>query len=386
MSKKIFVIAGESSGDVIGAGVLKALKEQSADDLEIVGIGGPLMAEQGLQSLVPMEDLNFMGLFEVVKHLPHILKTIKAVADMVEAAQPDILLTIDLPDFNHRVVKMLKKRETLPNMRKIHYVAPTVWAWRPGRAAKVAQLYDDVLCLFPFEPPYFEAHGMRAHFVGHPMSDTVLDQNGGAVFRAGHELKEQDQVLGILFGSRQGEIDRLSPVLLDVMKAFARRNRDLVFVVPCVPHLEAQVRKLVSACPNKVIVSADQSQKWNAFQSCTAAVAVSGTVGLELAYAGVPHGIVYKAHPITAFIMRRLLLTKYVHLANILMGREIVPEFLQEKCDPQTIVQTLAPSLDNPGVREQKKEAFDLVRALLRDEKNTPPSKKAASIILKSLY
>ncbi|MCB9989160.1 MAG: lipid-A-disaccharide synthase [Rhodospirillales bacterium] len=375
---QVFITAGEASGDVLGARLMAALKKQAEGAIAFHGVGGPLMQAEGLESLFPMEDLSVMGVAEILPRLNLILKRIKQASDNIVKISPDIVVTIDAPDFSFRVVKQVRQRcrpETAPQM--IHYVAPTVWAWRPERAAKVARLYDGIMCLFPFEPPYFEREGMKAAFVGHPMLESGYATADGATFRRAQDIPATASTFGVLFGSRGGELKRMGPVFVAVMKRLVAHDPDVRFIVPTLPHLEARVRALTTDLP--CVITTDPAQKWNAFAAMDGALATSGTVGLELAVAGVPHVIGYKMNRLTFEIVKRKVSVKYVHLANLLLDAPVVPEFIQNDC---TIERLSAAARGLTDGAAKQKQAFDKVRLLLTGAKKMPPAEQAASFVL----
>ena len=365
----IYLIAGEPSGDFLGAQVMKALKAQTNGDVTFSGIGGPQMEAQGLKSLFPMQELSIMGLAEVLPNLRNILKRIRQTVSDIETKKPDIVLTIDAPDFCFRVVKGVHKKIKAPP-KLIHYVAPSVWAWRAGRAKKLARLYDGLICFFDFEVPYFEKEGLKTTAVGHPVVESGLMEANGKSFRDAHGISQDALTIGIFFGSRQGELKRVGPVLVDVMKLMQKPE----FIVPTLPHLKESIEKMTTDVPAKVHVTTNPDEKWSAFKACDMAIAVSGTVGLELAAAGVPHIIAYKMNPLTWEVIRRVIKVKYAHLANIMAGHEIVPEFIQEDCTADKILASLL-TLEN---NEQGYQSF-------RDNLGDHPSGKAAEFILSAI-
>ncbi len=381
MSKTIFFIAGESSGDALGAPLIKAIRERAGEPIEVIGIGGPLMEAQGLQSLLPMDELCIMGIWEVLMQLPRLLHMINGVVEEIEAAQPDIVVTIDLPDFNFQVGSRLKKRGIFKG-KIIHYVAPTVWAWRPGRAKKVAQFLDGIMCLFPFEPEHFEKEGLKAEFVGHPLIQTPPDAGDSARFREMYDIRSDDVVCGIFFGSRASELKGMGQVLKDSAILLHDQFPSIKFVVPTLPHLEYDVLHLLEGFDAPVSVISDPDLKQDAIAACNAAVAVSGTVGLELAYHGIPHLIAYKAHPITWEIVRRLVKVKYAHLANILLDEEVISEYLQLRCQPLPISKALIRLIRFEDERARQLEKTEKLQSLLGRGHKRTPSEKAADFIL----
>ncbi len=378
MSLKVFITAGEASGDALGASLMAALRAQAGQPIEFYGVGGPLMAAEGLESLFPMHDLSVMGIAEVLPRLKLILKRIRQSSDFIVNNSVDIVVTIDAPDFAFRVAKQVHDAQMTRRPKMIHYVAPTVWAWRPERAAKVARLYDGIMCLFPFEPPYFLAEDMRAAFVGHSLLESGYDRADGGAFCARHDLLETTQTLGVLFGSRGGELKRMGPVFVAVMKRLHAHDPALHFIVPTLPHLEARVRDLIAGLPCTVI--ADPAEKWHAFAAMDRALATSGTVGLELGVAGVPHVIAYRMNRLTYEIVRRKITVQYAHLVNLLLDEPCVPEFIQKDCTPDRLEDALA--LLQP---EAQKAAFAKARALLGGAEKRPPAEQAASFVLSQI-
>lgn len=375
----VFISVGETSGDILGARLMASMRAQMPG-VRFSGVGGPLMAAQGLESLFPMRELSVMGIVEVLPKLPRILRRIKESAQFIASQRPDIVVTIDAPDFSFRVVKRARALGADTPLF-IHYVAPTVWAWRPERAGKLAKLYDGLICLFPFEPPYFIREGMSAICAGHPVMETDYDRaDGDGLRRALNIPPRPAHVTGVLFGSRAGELKKNGPVLRDALLDIARLYPDMHFLSLTLPHLEGDVRSLLAALPQaRVHVTSDPAHKWAAFRAMDQAVAVSGTVGLELAVAGVAHVIAYRTNALTAAIIRRKIKVKYAHLANLLLDRPVIGEFLQENCTKDHVAQALAALIQGDHAQIT---AGEEVRALLRGEKNGQPSEQAARYIL----
>jgi lipid-A-disaccharide synthase len=374
----VFFIVGEPSGDALGAALIGALKDREI--LSIEGIGGDLMQAQGLETLLPMDELCVMGLWEVVSHLPRLLKLIQAVTEEIEKRQPRILITIDLPDFNFRVAQLLKKRGIFKG-KIVHYVAPSVWAWRPGRAKKIAAFLDGLMCLFPFEPPYFTKEGLKAGFVGHPlveMDKAKLDPLG---FRAARGIPANALVLGVFFGSREAELKALGPIFIQTIEALAEQYPDIHIVCPSLPQLEMEVTNLVRDLRVHTSVVVDVAQKWNAMAACNLALAASGTVGLELSYIATAHVIAYKPHPVTAAIIKALAKVKYAHLGNILLDRAAVPEFLQGKCNPYDITAGLMRLIRYEEDRAKQAQAFEEIFEKVSPKAQNKPSAQAAAFI-----
>lgn len=372
--KHIYLIAGEASGDFIGAQMIAALKKQDPD-IKISGIGGKLMQGQGLRSLFPMEDLSVMGVAEILPRLPKLLGRIKQTITDIMAANPDIVVSIDAPDFSFRVQKAIRLKMATPP-RQVHYVAPTVWAWREKRALKVSEFLDAMICLFDFEPPYFEKVGLKSIAVGHPMIESGII-NARAALIGGDEGRSK---IGVFLGSRRGELKRTAPVLIDAIAQVKQKNNNIELIVPTLPHLEKIVTEMLGPLDIPMTIVTDQEDKWGVFKACHMALAVSGTVGLELAVADVPHIVAYKASPLTAFMIRRLIKTPFAHLANILLGEYAVPEFIQEDCNANLIAETAGNLIRNQSLRDQQKFFFNQVREKLGV--NNKPSEAAAVFLL----
>lgn len=379
MSTHICIIAGEASGDAIGARLMAAFKAQ-CNDAVFTGIGGPQMDAHGLPSLFPYEELSVMGIAEILPKLPHLLARINQTVDHIVATRPSVVVTIDSPDFCFRVVKAVCKRMGADAPKMIHYVAPTVWAWREGRAEKIARYMDGLICLFDFEPPYFERYGLKTIAAGHPMVESAADMADGAHYREEGGIGTREPVVGVLFGSRRGEIKRTGEIIRDAAFRLTDKIEGTVHLVaPTLPHVRDQVYNLLKDYNGPIHITDSAAEKYDAFKSMDVAIAVSGTVGLELAYLQVPHVIGYRASPLTAQIIKRLIKVKYAHLANIMADREIVPEFLQEKCVPDDIAQAAFDLYRAPA--EQKAAMADIGARLGLGQKETPSQKAAAFVI-----
>lgn len=378
MSRHICVIAGEPSGDFLGGKLIAALTA-AEPDARFTGVGGHHMAAAGLQSLFSYQQLAVMGIAEVLPKLPTLLARIRQTIDHIIETNPDVVVTIDSPDFSFRVLKAVRKRMGADAPKLVHYVAPTVWAWREGRAAKIAQFLDGLICLFDFEPPYFEKVGLKAEAVGHPLVEGEALKASAAVFREEYGIVNE-AIVGVLFGSRKGELRNTGPILRDAAFALcAKMGHWPHIVAPTLPHLYGDVMNLLRDYPGAIHITTEPDHKWNAFKSMDIALAVSGTVGLELAALQVPHVIAYRTNAITAAIVRRLIKVKYAHLANIMAGHAIVPEFLQENAKPDAIADAAFDLILNP--RRQVAEMASIAARLGAGQKQTP-SEKAAAFVL----
>jgi lipid-A-disaccharide synthase len=343
---KVFVIAGEPSGDALGGAVMAGLSEL-APGVQFEGVGGPLMQAQGLVSLFDMDELSVMGLAEVLPKYRALKRRIAQCADAVIAAQPDVLLTIDSPDFCLRVAKLVKARS---DIRTIHYVAPTVWAWRPGRAAKMAGHIDHVLALFPFEPPLMQAAGMTCDFVGHPVAAQLVATDAEvAAFRAVHDLGDAPLVLA-LPGSRKGEVTRLASRFDGALELLKQTKANIRVVVPCAGPVEDLVRELTADWPGQPILIApdDAAAKRAAFRAADVALAASGTVSLELAASDTPMVIAYDMNWLSRQIIARMLLVDTVTLVNLVSDSRTVPEFIGADCTSSRIADGLRAVLADP--------------------------------------
>jgi lipid-A-disaccharide synthase len=373
----IFIVAGEPSGDVLGARLMAALNRVSPNRVKYSGVGGPRMAAEGLESLFDYRQLAVMGLLEVLPQAPRLLRRIRDVARAIEAAQPDAIITIDAPSFGFAVLKRLKTH----NQPRIHYVAPQVWAWRPKRAGKIKKYVDHVLALLPFEAPYFDAAGMPCTFVGHPILENVASTADGKAFRARHGIGDDALVLCALPGSRRNEVRKLKPVMADVIGRIAARYQNLHVVIPTVSTVADDVRDLASiGVPTTITDNADE--KSAAMAASDAAIAASGTATLELVCANVPTVVIYKVALITGWLGRYLTTVKYASIANILADRELLPEFLQEYCKPKDVAAALIEIIeDDTRRREVIDGEIDVVRQLAFE--GQAPSEKAAQEVLR---
>lgn len=351
----IYVIAGEPSGDLLGGRLMASLKERCGEDVRFAGIGGEAMRAQGLDSLFPMAELSVMGLVEVLPRIPKILRRVKETISHISGLRPDAVVTIDSWGFTGRVHKGLKEAG-VPVLR-LHYVAPMVWAWKPGRTKTLARVLDGLMTLLPFEPPWFEKEGLCAVHVGHPVVEGGADKGDGAAFRARHGLAPDAPLLCVLPGSRQSETGRLLPVYAETLALLARRQPQLTLVVPTVETVAETVSGAAATWPLPTIVVRGSAEKFDAFAASTAALAASGTVALELAMAGLPAIITYKVSKVSAFIATRFLglRLKYATLVNILMDGPIMPELLQDRCRPDLLAEAVSDLLSDEGARDAQR-------------------------------
>ncbi len=377
---RIMLVAGEPSGDWLGAHLMAALKLRLTGRVEFVGVGGELMAGQGMISLFPLSDLAVMGLVEVLPRAPRLLARLRQTAGMARRWKPDVLVTIDSPGFNFRLARRLRGLET----PIVHYVAPQVWAWRPKRARHMAPLFDHLLALLPFEPPWFEGAGLPTTFVGHPAVETAAGEGEGAAFRASHGIAADAPLLALLPGSRAGEVRRHLAPIGEALELLRQRLPRLQAVAPTVATVAVTVEAAARGWKTPTRVVQGAAAKRGAFAAADAALAASGTVTLELALAAVPTVILYRMNPVTGWLARRLVKLPHVGLPNILLGRTFSPEFLQERCRPELLAEAIAPHLvDRTARSEQTDAAAELAAAL--GAGGDAPSLRAADAVLKAM-
>jgi lipid-A-disaccharide synthase len=384
---RLFLIAGEPSGDRLGASLMAGLKNLQSD-IEFEGVGGPLMQAEGLNSLFDMSDLSVMGLTEVLPNLPKLLARIKQTVAAVSTINPDALITIDSPDFCLRVAA--KAKAAKPSLKTIHYVAPTVWAWRPERAAKMARHIDHVLALFPFEPPYMKAEGMGCDFVGHPVAtETVPDAAVCEDFRVDIGITPEEEMLLILPGSRAGEVARMAPVFGDVVARVHAARPSTRFVVPAVGSVADTLKDMLATWPGKPILldprdmepEQAEARKSLAFAAADLALAASGTVSLELAAMRTPMVIAYKFNWLTTRIVKKKVRLKTATLVNILTDVMAVPEFLFERCTAAKITPEILAMLDGKSRRLEQQSTADQALDMLGRGGEAPGLRAAQAVL-----
>jgi lipid-A-disaccharide synthase len=380
-SPRIFMLAGEPSGDMLGGRLISALRARTGDSLELFGVGGARMREQGLKSLFPMDELSLFGFAEVLPHLPRLAGRLRQTAAEIARRQPDLVLTIDAPGFALRLQRRLSR---LPLLR-VHYVAPQVWAWRAGRATQLTRNLDHLLALLPFEPAYFERHGLACSFVGHPIIEEAGRQRDGPRFRRRYEIPDDAPLLCLLPGSRRQEIGHHLPVLKDAVALLWQQMPRLRVVLPTLGHLAGHVRGEVANWSVPVLVLEDREERFEAYAASWLAIAASGTVSLELALAGTPFITIYKTGPLTGWLARRLITVPHVNLVNLILNRPAVPEFLQEDCRPERIAATAARLMMDQELRRDQEVALAEAVTQLGAAGESLPSERAAARILEIL-
>ncbi len=369
----IYLIAGEQSGDAIGARLMNAIRTRRPE-VAFTGVGGDAMAAQGLHSLFPIRTLAIMGLLEVLPKIFTLKALLKQTVADIQARRPDILVTIDSPGFTLRVLKALRPT----TIKRVHYVAPQVWAWREKRVKHYPGLWDELLCLLPFEPAFFARHDLQARFVGHPVLESGADSGDAARFRAHHGVPAGARVLTVMPGSRQTEVSRLLPVLEATLRLLPE---PVVPVVPLAGPVEEVVRAQTASWPVRPILVADTQGKYDAFAASAAALTKSGTSTLELAMAGVPMLVTYRVNPLTHQIAKRSVKIKYASIINLLLDRPAIPELLQYDSRPDRLAAELQRLLTNPDAMAAQRQDCAQALAMLRPATGRP-SEAAADTVL----
>ena len=372
----VYIAAGEASGDILGARLMMALRARRPD-LEFVGIGGERMAEQGIESLFPMRELSLMGLLEVIPNLRRLARRMDEAERDVLARRPAVLVTVDAPSFTLRLAARVKPK----GIPVVHYVAPQVWAWRPGRVAEIAERVDRILALLPFEPPFFERAGIPVTFVGHPVLESGAAEGDSARFRTTHGLGAGERVVLVMPGSRRSEVRRLLGVFGEALRLAEAAVPGLRPVIALAGPVEAAVRAGTAGWPVAPVFARTAAEKHDAYAAAAVGLIKSGTSSLEVAVAGVPHVVGYKVNPITAAIVRRLLQVPFVSLVNLLAERAVVPELLQQECTPARLAAALLALMDNPAQVAAQRAGFAEVLARLRAPEGLPSEAAAVAVL-----
>lgn len=378
-SKKIFIIAGEVSGDILGADLMKSIISKDKS-VKFYGVGGEEMQKiNGFKSLFNIKDIAVMGIFEVLKHLCIIKKRIKETINQITKIKPDLIITIDSPGFNMRIVKQIKKQ--FPNIKTLHYVAPQVWAWKEKRAKKVASLYDYLICFFDFEIPYFTKYGLKTFAVGHT---AIKNVNGNSErFLKTYKLSKNDNVITMLPGSRVQIAKRLLPIYKEVVEKLYKQVKNLKVVMPTTSTSHNFIINEVAKWNIKPLIITTKQDRYDAFVASKAVLSISGTAVLEIAVAKTPVIVAYKLSPLSYMIAKRLVKIKNVSLPNIIMGKQIVPEFIQERCNATLLSKELKKIITNKQYRDGMLKNLEEMNKKITQKK--APSDMASDIILKIL-
>ena len=360
-NKSFLLIAGEPSGDLHGAGFIRALKAR-IPDCEVFGIGGTKMAEEGMEILFSIDTLSVMGLSEVITHIPHIWRVFKAVVEEAVRRKPLAVVLIDYPDFNIRIAKAIRRR--LHNQTKLfYYISPQVWAWRKRRIKKIARYIDAIAVVFPFEEDLYKKTNMHVFFVGHPLLDVVKPSSEREEFLRDHTFTDAHPIIGLLPGSRRQEVERHLPVMLETAAAIIKYNPHIQTVIGKAPNLpESVYLAYESVMPKNIIIS---EQVYNIMHYSTLVVVSSGTATLETALAGTPMIIIYKMSPVSYWIARCLVSLPFIGLVNIVHNRRVVPELIQNNAKPDTIAQMVIMLLNEPEMYDSMKRTLQTTKTLL---------------------
>jgi lipid-A-disaccharide synthase len=374
----IFVVSGEPSGDNLAGRLMGALKAETGGQIRFAGVGGPQSAAQGLESLFPMRELSLVGLAEVVPHLPRLIKRINQTAAAAREIEPDVVVTIDSPSFTLRVAQKLRGT----GIPVVHYVAPQLWAWRPGRAKSLAKRVDHIMALLPFEVPFFANYGIPCTYVGHPAIEAGAGNGDGEAFRKRRGLPPDAPVLCVVPGSRVSEVRRILPVFAEALGMLKARYPNLHIVIPVAAAVAQEVEALTEDWPYPVVRVTNPEERFDAFAACDAAMTKSGTVTLELALAQVPMVVAYRVSPATAFLVRRMgVSVEHAALVNLLVGHGLVPELIQEDCTPQKLATAMDELFASEETRRAQREGFRQVIEIM-GKATPPPSEHAAKVVL----
>lgn len=380
---RIVLIAGEHSGDALGAKLIAALRARLGDRLALAGVGGDAMAAEGFRSDFPMSDVAVMGPLSILRHLPRIVRRVYTTVDRALAFDPHVVVIIDSPEFTHPIAKRIRRRR--PDIPIVDYVSPSVWAWRPGRAAKMRGYVDHVLALLPFEPAaHARLGGPPCTYVGHALAERIdwLEALDAGPLAAAARLDPAKPVVVVLPGSRSSEVGRLMEPFGDALRLLIADGLTPQVLMPCVAHVRPLVASKLRTWPVAPHLVEGDDDKFRAFKLADAALAASGTVTLELALAGTPMVVAYRVDPVAAPFLRRLIKAPTVVLANLVLGDNAFPEFHQETVTPENLAAALGPLLSDTEARARQQAALARIPGLLRTEGGRAPSEAAADVVL----
>jgi len=382
--KKICLIAGEPSGDLLGSKLIKELK-LTFPSAKFYGVGGQLMVNQGLETIFPMEDLAVMGIVEVIPHLALILKRLRQAIDFIKIKEPEILITIDSPDFCFRLIKKIQHLKTV---KKIHLIAPSVWAYRKGRAKKISKLYDLLLAILPFEPPYFEKYGLKTVFIGHPIIELAPDfskrEEIRKNFRNINNISQNDFLISLTPGSRNSEVKKIFPEMIQAVNKLYLEKHELKIAILLVSKTASLVKKfsLEIKAPHFFIENCD---KENLFFASDFAIAKSGTNALEFSLYRLPIIVCYKVNYLTYFLLKMLVKIKFANLINLILNTEIIPELLQNNCSSQAIYSHLKKFIDDQSLQIKQIHEVNSALEMMGLNSKSSASKKASNAIFEIL-
>ncbi|MGX5220331.1 MULTISPECIES: lipid-A-disaccharide synthase [Pseudomonas] len=369
---RVALVAGEASGDILGAGLIQALKQRHGD-VEVIGVGGPLMEAEGLQSIFPMERLSVMGLVEVLGRLPELLKRRRHLLRDLIAAKPDVFIGIDAPDFNLDLELKLRRA----GIKTVHYVSPSVWAWRQKRVLKIREACDLMLTLFPFEAKFYDEYQVPVRFVGHPLADAIPLQADRRAAREALDLPLEGPVVALMPGSRGGEVSRLGAVFFDAAERLRNLRPGIQFVLPCAnPQRREQIEQMLASrdLPLKLL----DGKSHLALAACDAVLIASGTATLEALLYKRPMIVAYRVAPLTFKILSRMVKSPYISLPNLLAERLLVPELIQDAATPEALAQLLAPLVEGG---DEQTLGFDQIHRTLRCDASAQAAEAVLELI-----
>lgn len=379
---KVFIVAGEASGDQLASALIPELRKRADGNVSFSGVGGELMEAEGFHSLFPFSDVSVMGPLAIAARLPKIVKRVYETVDAVAAFNPDVLVIVDSPEFTHPIAKRVKKR--MPHLPVVNYVSPSIWAWRPGRAARMKPYVDHVLALLPFEPAAHERlGGPDCTYVGHPLIERMewMETLDTEELARDLGLEKDRPVLTVLPGSRPNEVRRLVDPFGSALRLLQERIGTFEVIIPVVQSVRHLVEKGAADWPVKPHLVDGRTRKFQAFRLSDAALAASGTVTLELALAGTPMVVGYKVDLWFAAIVQHFISAPSAVLPNLIIGDKTFPEFLQWHCTPKNLVNALEPLMSDTPERRAQLDGIARLRERIKVDENTP-SGKAAEVIL----
>lgn len=373
MNKKIFITAGEASGDLLGSKIINAIK-LNAENIEFIGIGGEKMLNEGLNSIFPMKDLSVMGFFEVLPRIFLLSKRINQTVNKILEEKPDLILTIDSPGFSFRIMEKLKSKDKkfFDSVKKVHLIAPSVWAYKEKRAQKISKLYNLLLCILPFEPPYFEKYGLKTEFIGHPIFDNSnkyrLQYSKNELSKI-HNISQDDFIMILTPGSREGEITRIFPIMIKTIELLKCNYEEKYKNLNIFTFVNENTKDLVNFMnqdydfESKIII--DESEKEKIMSVADIVLAKSGTNTFEFNIYNIPMVITYTFNWLTNKLAKKMVKVKYANLVNIIADKEIIPEFVLDNADPYLISEEIHKILNNKDIaKQQVEDTIEIIKKL----------------------
>lgn len=381
--KKIYIIAGESSGDLIGSYLIKSIKELSGDKYDFHGIGGFRMEEFDFKSSFPMSDISVLGGVEILPHIFNIRRRIKQTISEIKNLNPDILITIDSPGFNIRVAKKIKE---ISNIKMVHYVAPTVWAYKPQRAKKFALIYEHLFLLFKFEKKYFDAVNLKNTFVGSPILEENITSGKGSIFREKYNIPEKAFLICVMPGTRTQELKHLLPDMIEAVKKLQKEIKNLYVVIPTIPSKHAELQKIMKKTNLPFLINDKPEDRNNLYAALNFAISKTGTSNIELGIAKVPMILINKLNFITVIILKKVIITRYLCILNIIRDKKIVPELLQENFTPSKVFEAAIKLIKDKKAQKKQAEGIEIsLKKLFGENYTNPENNKPGYIAAKSV-